>query len=346
MGFKAGRSRPAALAAAWLCVSAALLSGCAQWKRLDIGHIDVAQIGAVQTAQLSRAAPIDLPVQAELSDTPFFAQTEHQCGPAALATVLAAAGLQAEPETLSREIYLPGREGSLQIEMLAGARRHGAVAVLLPPKLDALLREVAAGHPVVVLQNLGLSWLPRWHYAVVVGYDLHLRQIVLRSGQTRREVMDLATFEHTWVRASQWGFAALPPGQLPLTATESAIGSALLAFERVAKPGDLVQAYTAAAMRWPDSSALVFGLGNAQFSAGDYTAAAGVFEGLAKREDSAPAWNNLAQARLKLGQLQAALTAARRAVEKSQGSQARWLAASMATLSEAEAAVAALPKRP
>lgn len=45
----------------------------------------------------------------------------------------------------------------------AAARRHGAVAYVLPDRLDALLEEITAGHPVVVLQNLGLQWIPSWH---------------------------------------------------------------------------------------------------------------------------------------------------------------------------------------
>jgi hypothetical protein len=41
------------------------------------------------------------------------------------------------------------------------------------PGCQQLCEEVAAGHPVIVLQNIGLSWYLVWHYAVVVGYDLH-----------------------------------------------------------------------------------------------------------------------------------------------------------------------------
>ena len=110
---------------------------------------------AVQTAALQAHAPAGLPRSAELADTPFFAQTEYQCGPAALATALGAIGVAASPALLGDEVFLPAREGSLQTEMVAGARRHGAVATLIPGRLEDVLREVAAGHVVVVLQNLG-----------------------------------------------------------------------------------------------------------------------------------------------------------------------------------------------
>jgi hypothetical protein len=83
--------------------------------------------------------------------------------------VFHSAGLNIEPGQLKDALYLTDKQGSLQVEMLATARRHGLLAYLLQPELQALLTEVAAGNPVVVLQNLGLSWYPVWHYAVVIG---------------------------------------------------------------------------------------------------------------------------------------------------------------------------------
>jgi len=173
---------------------------------------------AVQTAALQAAPPSGLPRSAELGATPFFAQTEYQCGPAALATALGAVGLSASPVTLGEQVFLPARGGSLQAEMLAGARRQGAVATVIPGQLEAVLRELAAGHVVVVLQNLGLSFAPLWHYAVVVGYDLNAGDMLLRSGTTQRATMALRTFEHTWARSGFWAFVALPPGRWPVTA--------------------------------------------------------------------------------------------------------------------------------
>ena len=88
--------------------------------------------------------------------------------------------------------------------------RQGAVATKLPGELPALLQEVAAGHSVVVLQNLGLDFAPRWHYAVLVGYDRLKREFVLRSGEEERQTLSWATFEHTWTRAGQWAGNTAP----------------------------------------------------------------------------------------------------------------------------------------
>ena len=270
---------------------------------------------AAQTQALRHEAPTDLPRRIELAQTPFVAQERYQCGPAALAMALGAAGLAVNAEALVPEVYLPQRQGSLQVEMLAAARRHGAVSMTIPTRLDALLAEVAAGNPVVVLQNLGLSWYPLWHYAVVVGYDLDQGEIVLRSGDTERLPMPLSTFEHTWDRSQDWGMVALPPGRLPKTAEEETAAPALVAFEHGREPVIARRAYQAAVARWPDNLTLLLGLGNAAYAAGDRPAAADAFERAANAHpNSAPALNNLASVLAELGQFDQARRAARQAL--------------------------------
>jgi hypothetical protein len=49
----------------------------------------------------------------------------------------------------------------------------------------ALMQRAAAGHPVVVMQNLGLSWYPKRHYAMVIGYELEKQIVTLCSGKIR-----------------------------------------------------------------------------------------------------------------------------------------------------------------
>ncbi|MCQ4144751.1 PA2778 family cysteine peptidase [Vogesella sp. AC12] len=250
------------------------------------------------------------PTRAELVDTPFFPDDSHFCGPAALATSLSAVGLATTPAQLVGQVFLPGREGSLQIEMLSGARRQGAVAMVIPGTLTALKQEIDAGHPVVVLQNLGLSWAPSWHYAVVVGYDLERGQLLLRSGPMRRQVMTLRTFGHTWQRSQYWAFVALPPGRLPASVTEQDATRALVAFERNAKPAVAVTAYRAARQRWPQNTTLAMGLGNALYASGDLPAAAQVFRDTAATHQLAAAYNNLARILLQQGHVAEARQAA------------------------------------
>ncbi len=286
----------------------------------------------MQTRALREQPPVDLARSAELAGTPFFAQTDYQCGPAALATVLAAAGFPADPGELGPQVFLPARTGTLQIEMIAGARRAGAVATRVPATLEAVLREVQAGHPVVVLQNLGLSWIPAWHYAVLVGYDIAAGEVLLRSGTTRREAMTMRTFEHTWKRSGSWAFVALPPGQWPVTVQEAAAVEAGVGFERVAPPSQAVAVYRSALARWPANLSLAMGLGNSLHASGDLRGAAEVFRAAATQHRSAPAWINLSGTLLELGEKGAALEAARSAQASGD---AAWQVQSDAALQEA-----------
>ena len=303
---------------AWLlgASAACLTSGCAVFAEPP------------QSAALAAAVPVGLPSRIELRDVPFYPQTPYHCGPAALATVLVHAGLAATPQALADAVFLPSREGALQTEMLAGARRFGALAVPLPPQLAALLADVAAGHPVLVLLNLSLPFSPRWHYAVVVGYDLAARELVLRSGTTEREVMGFALFERTWARGLHWAFVALPPGRLPVSAGEVDAVQAVIGFERVAAPVQALRAYDSVVARWPGNALAGLGQGNTRFASGDVAGAALAFERVASQHDSAAAWHNLAMTRQQLGQREAARSAAERAVARARVNEPTWLAAS------------------
>ena len=213
-------------------------------------------------------------------------------------------------------MYLPQRQGSLQVEMLAAARRHGVVAYQLAPELTDLLAEVADGTPVIVLQNLGLSWYQVWHYAVVIGYDLERREVILRSGREQRQVLPMTTFERTWARSGYWAMLALPPGKVPRSAEEVSFVSAVSALERSGHLQGARSAYLAAVQRWPHSLAAQIGAGNTAYRSKDLVRAEADFrQAVAAHPDSVAALNNLAQTLSDLGRDEEALPYAQRAVE-------------------------------
>lgn len=267
-----------------------------------------------QVGALLAHPPAALPAKKELAAVPFFPQEEYQCGPAALATVLVNGGVDTSPDMLAPQVYLPALEGSLQTEMLTATRRHGRIAYRLAPRLEDVLLEVAAGNPVIVLQNLAFTFAPLWHYAVVVGYDRAREEIVLRSGTVRRQVMSLSTFERTWARGEYWAMVALPPQRLPQTANEADYVAAAAALERVSATGARL-AYAAALERWPENLLARIGSGNTAYALGDLIAAEAAYRQATQDHPQAgDAWNNLAQVRFELGRKTEALTAARQAV--------------------------------
>jgi tetratricopeptide (TPR) repeat protein len=313
----------AGLAAALLASSA--LSGCASWT-------------GPQTTALRTQPPSGLAPQVELGAVPFIAQTPLHCGPASLAMVLRYIGRDVSTDALAEAVFLPARGGTLQAEMLAGARRHDALPLRLPPSLESLLRELQAGHPVVVLQNLGLAIAPLWHYAVVIGFDVAREELVLRSGLVERETMSWRTFEHTWARAGHWAMVVLPPGRLATSADERATLDAALAFERVAPAASASRVYQSLLARWPDDLVAAIGLGNARAASGDRAGAIAAFEAAAARHDSAAAWNNLATLHWEQGDraaAQAALARAQRRVEQAEPAFAEAVQATRRTIEAA-----------
>jgi len=287
-------------------------------RRLTAAGIFLLGLAGCTTLQLqalvgSRSAGI--PQRAELEAVPFFPQEDYQCGPAALAMVLSAGGKVIEPETLRPQVYLPDRHGSLQIEMLAAVRRNGFVAIELAPSLSDLLAEIAAGNPVVVLQNLALDWYPAWHYAVAIGYDLKAQRITLRSGTERRLQIPLDTFEHTWRRSGYWAMLALPPRRLPVSVAVGDYLSAVARLEKTGSPAAARAAYERALERWPDDLTALIGLGNAAHRDGDFEGAEQAFRrATLVHPRSAAAHNNLAQTLAELDRHDEALAEAREAV--------------------------------
>ena len=243
---------------------------------------------------------------------PFFPQDEYQCGPAALATVLAGAGVKIPPLELVPQVYLPARQGSLQVEMLAAARRNGLVSYQLAPTYEALLREIAAGTPVIVLQNLGV--FDGWHYAVAMGYDLKRGDLVLRSGETRRKVMDFAVHEFYWKRGGYWAMVAVPPGRIPATAEESRWLDAVVAFEKSGRTPQIKISYLEILKKWPGNLTAAIGLANAHHTLGELAEAEAVLREAAKAEPPSPVvLNNLAQTISDRGRHQEALAFIERA---------------------------------
>lgn len=288
-------------------------------RRLTLLAILLAAAGCTavpQTRELREQPPADLASSAAVEGVPFFPQQAYQCGPAALATALAFSGSDiTDAQALVSEVYLPARQGSLQPEMLAAARRHERIAYRLAPRLDEVLREIDAGRPVVVLQNLGLDWLSQWHYAVIVAYDLQEDVLILRSGTERRHRLSLATFERTWRRGDRWGFVLLRPGEMPATAEQTAYVEALAAFEQVNDGASVTRAWRAGAAQWPRGRLVHLGLANHLLGRAHHREAVDVLQQLLEHHpEDADIHNNLAHALLGAGKPRRAYHHAERAV--------------------------------
>lgn len=237
------------------------------------------------------------PANVDLVDVPFFPQEGYQCGPAALATALSYSGLALTPAELAPRLYLPGKAGSLQVEMVAAARRYDRIPYLIQPTLPALLAELQENRPVIVFENLGIAALPVWHFAVVVGYSKEDDSVLLRSGRHERQSVSAYNLLRTWGAGGKWALVVLRPGELPAGDDPNGYLRAVAAKESVTGPAGLVEAYRAAVVRWPDNAVARFGYANALQASGHLRAAVEQYRTLvAQHPRQVAALNNLADA--------------------------------------------------
>lgn len=251
------------------------------------------------------------PQQAELEDVPFFPQTQYQCGPAALATVMQYRGVDIHPDQLTKQVYIPEKKGSLQIEMIAATRKQGLMPYPLAPKMKDLLTEVANGNPVLVMQNLGYNWKPFWHYAVVIGFDINSQELILRSGETKRWQTTLQTFERTWARTEHWALVIVRPENIPATAHLTAWLQTAYDAEKTGQHRMAEQAYKTAMTHWPEQQQAGIALANLYYQQERFDQADSVYGKLTEHfPQAASLWNNRAYTQKAMGCHQTALASA------------------------------------
>jgi len=246
-----------------------------------------------QTKQLL-AEPPAIARQHLIPQVPFYPQQEYFCGPTTLAEVAGFYGLNKDPTTIAPATFIPGRQGTLQIEMAAATRQLGLVAYAQRGTMSQLLSLVAENIPVIVLQNNSLAWYPQWHYAVVIGYDLLSNEVILHTGVTEAHRLNFSTFERTWARGNYWFLAMLPAdkssAQLdPFIYTKAS--QDLLSTQQV---NSGITALKTATSQWPDYWLPYFLLGNYYFSSQPLVAAQWFEKGLAFARQEISYLNNYA----------------------------------------------------
>jgi tetratricopeptide (TPR) repeat protein len=285
-----------------------------------IATLAVALAGCAASPPLAAGLPASAPRAIELEATPFFPQEEYQCGPAALATLLVASGAEVGPEALAPEVYLPERRGSLSLELVAAARRHDRLPYALATTAEEMVAELEAGRPVLVLQNLGVAALPRWHYAVLIGYDAKRNVALLRSGRERRLEMKWQRFAASWHRGGRFAMTTLRPGVVPAHADPGRYLAAAAGLEAAGRHDGAAASYEAATARWPNEPHAWLGRGNVAYARGDRAAAADDWSRAIRLDpDDAAARNNLAELLLEAGCLDESRRQAERASALAQG---------------------------
>jgi ABC-type bacteriocin/lantibiotic exporter with double-glycine peptidase domain len=148
-----------------------------------------------------------------ISGVPFFRQTEQDCGPAALAGILAFHGRPANLETITASIYLPKLRGTLPMDLERYAKASGFITTSPDGTFDALRSAVRSDIPVICLLDLGFGPYRQPHYVTVIGFDDGNKIIIMHDGATANRTMTYETFGKYWSRAGNWMIVITPqPG--------------------------------------------------------------------------------------------------------------------------------------
>lgn len=253
-----------------LCVGL-LLAGCAQAPQSELTQRDVSRV----------------------TDIPFYPQQGFRCGPEPLAAMLGWTGMAITPAAL--EPAFAARGADPRITMTETARRYGRLAYPITG-FAALTAELDTGHPVLVVENLGVAGKPLWNCVVAVGYDEAAQQVVLNSDVEGGKRIGLRLFERLWSDSDQWGLVVLNPGDLPAAALQPNYLAAAKGLEKAGRAWEAVLTYDAALAKWPNDGDVMMGLASSLQSLGDAKGAAEAYRAAATLlRDPRPALDALAR---------------------------------------------------
>ena len=201
-----------ARAALWLGLLGAFTSAC--------------YAGSARSLSPSQASALAAdPAWTVVGDVPFVAQRgDDDCGPAALAMVLARLG---QPVTLAEVAAAePPTGGGVRAGDLRDfARRRGLEAFVVPGTFDDLFWELSHGRPVLVgLAKPMTGGRALAHYEVVVAINRRARQVLtLDPGRGLRE-NTLEGFAREWAPTGRVTLIAFRPLPRPRDAGPAATG--------------------------------------------------------------------------------------------------------------------------
>ena len=132
-------------------------------------------------------------------DVPFIPQNkENDCGPAALASILAYKGRTLSLETITGEVFTPALDRTLLPDMENYARRLGLRPVTGSGDLELLKQRITADSPVILFLDMGWMMTSRGHYVVLVGHVPG--GFLVHSGHEAYQFIASETLKQRWSR--------------------------------------------------------------------------------------------------------------------------------------------------
>jgi len=148
-----------------------------------------------------------------VKQVPFYPQTQYQCGPASLATVLNYWGRHVTPEQIAQEIYRPGMKGTLSLDLWQYAKAQDFQASVRQGSWEFLETQVSRERPIIAFLNLGFRQVPLGHFLVVVGVDPEDKSVIAYSGVEKNQRIPFDRFKEAWEKTNYWSLLIEPqPG--------------------------------------------------------------------------------------------------------------------------------------
>ena len=159
--------------------------------------------GILVLLYLLLASPVPPPGQHLIGGVPYLRQERFFCGPACLGMVFGYWGVTIPQERLADEFYRKELAGSLNLDLLVSARRHGFHAEMHRGSLELLKSYLRRNVPVIALVRTSAD-PERYHYLVVFGYDDGEESLAVHSGKTRGGAAAYSDFDRDWAAADRW----------------------------------------------------------------------------------------------------------------------------------------------
>lgn len=207
------------------------------------------------------------PISKQL-DIKFYKQLTNECGPVSLFTITQFFNSTHKLEQIKAITYTPSAQGSLKSDMLAASRRLG----FAPYKLETLpmaLTAITQNYPVLVFQNLGLSFKPNWHYSVLVGFDANAKEVSLHDGKDAYAKQTFKRFANAWERGDKWAYIISPTSRIPSLANYQQVMSNVQVFLDIEDSKNARSLLLEAKKRWPERYEIETSLSNLYFSLKD-----------------------------------------------------------------------------
>lgn len=164
------------------------------------------------SALIFSCAPKPLLLHSVIIDVPFYSQSDYECGPASLASVINYWNRKRGMEEITVEeiidaIYSPHARGVLGIDLENYARKKGFSALQKKGTIEELKELIDSRTPPIILVSYGFYVYQLDHFLVVKGYN---EKGIIVNSKKPDEFISYKKLERIWKRADNWMLVIRP----------------------------------------------------------------------------------------------------------------------------------------